>query len=202
MTRWMFEPEPVGPLVDEPIVLLQQVDVCDDRGQSTSSRRSFWRRQVLARLAVSVFGPHDENMRLTVDADGRRRIRGTAMFASVAHRAGWVAAALAPMPVGVDIEINDEDTRADPVILAGVLPGIDLAAWHGLGGVWATREAVLKAQGRDLTRDHGVWKFGDGWVQGDDASPFRVDLTRCDTMIAAVAYAGVCPFAAKTDPAR
>ena len=27
MTRWMFEPEPVGPLVDEPIVLLQHVDL-------------------------------------------------------------------------------------------------------------------------------------------------------------------------------
>ncbi len=66
-------------------------------------------------------------------ADGRRRLAGTRLFASVAERDGWVAAALSPAPVGIDIESMVEATRRPAAVLAGVAVA-DTAGWHGRPG--------------------------------------------------------------------
>lgn len=108
------------------------------------------RRQLLAALAARALGLPPADVRLTIDALGRRML-GTGVYASVAYRPGWVAAALALAPVGVDIETAAEAEAAGAVALEG-FAGDDtaLAARHGPAGVWAAREASLKSRGRSL----------------------------------------------------
>lgn len=151
--------------------------------------RSIARRRVLTALAQRVLAPFETPPRLLADADGVRRLDGTAWFASVAERSGWVAAAIAPHAVGIDIENADDARAASDAILAGVVT-IDLATWHGLAGAWAAREAVLKAMGRGLTSDPGGWRFGSGTVTATGSATYRVEIVARAKMVAAVAYVG------------
>jgi hypothetical protein len=156
---------------------------------ATGAGRSIARRRVLTALAHRVLAPFDAPPRLVADRSGVRRIDGTRWFASVAERSGWVAAAIAPHAVGIDIENVDEARAARDAILAGVVT-IDLAAWHGLAGAWAAREAVLKAMGRGLTSDPGGWRFGSGTVTATGSAAYRVEIVACAKMVAAIAYVG------------
>lgn len=187
MTRWAFAVDDVTALADEPLALVRKIGSAVVEA-STVIQRSALRRRVLTELASTALGLRD--IRLAVDADGRRYLHGTNVFASVAHRGGRAAAVLSRDPVGIDIERVDEADAAAQVILAGIDAGIDIAAWGGLAGVWAAREAVLKTQGRDLTRDHARWTFDDGWVRGGDAPALRVDIVARHGFVAAVGYAG------------
>jgi phosphopantetheinyl transferase len=187
VTRWAFAVDAVVVLEDEPIALIQQAGPTGSKAE-TADRHAL-RRRVLTQLASVALGPRAD-IRLAVNANGHRYLDGTKVFASVAYRNGWVAAVLSREPVGIDIESIDDAGAAAEVVLAGVDAGTNVAAWGGLAGVWAAREAVLKAQGRDLTRDHARWTFGDGQVRGGDASALRVDIAHGEGFVAAVAYAG------------
>lgn len=85
--------------------------------------------------------------------------RAAAPPVSIAHRLGWVAAAVGPPgggPVGVDIECR-RVARSDPAERAAlVMPRDDLARWHALAAdrreaalldAWVAREAWFKAAG-------------------------------------------------------
>ncbi len=189
VTRWAFAVDEVPPLQSGPVALILPVPELGSHPPSGDQRRR-WRRQTLTTLAAAAIGIDAATVRLVAANDGRRRLGGTDLFASVAHRAGWVAAVLARTPAGIDLESPDEAEMAAEIVLAGVEDSVDLAAWHGLAGMWATREAALKAEGRDLTCDHRHWRFGTGVVRGDDEAALRVDLARRSGIVAAVAYAG------------
>lgn len=109
------------------------------------------RRQLLAALAARALGLPPADVRLTIDPRGRRMLGSGGVYASVAYRPGWVAAALALAPVGVDIETAAEAEAAGPVALES-FAGDDtaLASRHGPAGIWATKEASLKSRGRSL----------------------------------------------------
>ncbi len=49
---------------------------------------------------------------------------------------------------------------------------------------------MLKAVGRDLTRDPGGWRFAAGVAAAAGIAPHRVDLAARGGMVAAVAYIG------------
>ncbi len=188
MTQWAFAIDEVLALADEPIALIEWVGLAANEA-NTRVQRSALRRRVLTKLAAIALDL-PEGVRLAVGADGHRYLHGTKIFASVAHRDGWAAAVLWREPVGIDIESMGEADAAAQVILGGIDAGTDVASWGGLAGIWAAREAVLKAQGCDLTRDHARWRFGDGLVRGGDVPALRVDTAACPDFVAAVAYAG------------
>lgn len=187
MTHWVATVHDIPPLADVPVALALTVSH-ERNGLSATEQHRLLRRQALTTLTTASLGMDKSKVRLAVDASGRRHIAGTEIFASVAHRAGRVAAVIARVPVGVDLESVEEATNAAEVVLSGIETPIDVAAWHGLAGIWAAREAVLKAQGRDLTLDHDAWTFGEGWVQAGAMRPLRVDLASRDGIVAAVAY--------------
>ncbi|MGI4880775.1 MAG: 4'-phosphopantetheinyl transferase superfamily protein [Janthinobacterium lividum] len=121
---------------------------------------SVLRRQLLAALAQRVLGVGARDVRLLCGAGGQRMLREPAVCASVAWRPGWVAAAIAPAPVGIDVELVAEAEAVRDVALAGFDgSAAELASWHGPAGVWAAKEAVLKAHGRDLTSPPTRWDF-------------------------------------------
>ena len=132
---------------------------------------------------------------------GVRRLIGTPYFASVTERAGWAAAVLSQVPVGIDLEETKGAAVAGTAILSGV-ESVDLTLWQGVAGVWAAREAVLKATGRDLTDDHGGWRFGTASVTATGIPLHTVDLIVLPGIVVAVAHVGGCPLSARTAPAR
>lgn len=150
--------------------------------------RSVLRRQVLAALAERISSPAEAPFRLSADADGHRSLNATGMFASVAERAGWVAAVLAPEPIGIDIEeIAGARVSLDAVI--DRVDAINWAAWSEPAGLWTAREAALKAMGRDLTSHSGRWRFGAATAVTNGIQ-FLVDTICLPTMVASVAYVG------------
>jgi len=81
-------------------------------------------------------------------------IADNAIHASLAHRLGWVAAAIADLPVGVDIEY-ERPPRSDPRERAALmLSPAELARWQALPAgelegalltAWTVKEAWFKA---------------------------------------------------------
>ncbi len=142
------------------------------------------RRQALAALVAEALGPKFEP-RLVAGPDGVRRLAGTDWFASVAERDGWAAAAVARVPVGVDIESVAGAAVAAEAVAAAVTgsPCVDAAE------CWVSREAVLKAVGRDLTRDPGGWRF-EARVSASGIEPHRVEIVALEGMVAGLAYVG------------
>ncbi len=146
------------------------------------------RRQLLAALVGRVLGIAPGEVRLLINAGGRRRLAGDARFVSVAWRPGWVAAAVADVPVGIDVELIAEAEAGRAIALAGF--GDDpqtLAAWHGLAGVWAAKEAALKANGRDLTTSPERWSFAHPLLTGDRMTPVRIAMCELPDAIAVLA---------------
>lgn len=197
LTRWCFAVETVPPLGDEPVALVGRSSTAAEgrpARQTVAARRAL-RRDVLTLLAGRALDVPESGIALGVRSDGVRLVerddpvRGReTLFASVAHRSGWVAAVVARVPVGIDLEHIAEAACAGDVVLADATVD-DLAAWHGLAGVWAAREAVLKAQGRDLTRDPGGWRFTGVYATANGIAAHRVDLARRPEIVVAVAYA-------------
>jgi hypothetical protein len=149
---------------------------------------SVLRRQLLVVLAGRALGILPESVRLVPDARGRRMLAGQSAFASVASRPGWVAAALADVPVGIDVELVVEAEAAREIALAGFDGDATmLAAWHGPAGVWAAKEAALKAHGRDLTSSPGDWAFGDRMLSADRLLPTRILITASAGAVVALA---------------
>ena len=155
---------------------------------AASGRPGVLRRQLIVALAHRALGLPIFEVRLVADARGRRMLGGQAVFASVAWRPGWVAAALAPGPVGIDIELIEDAAAARDVALDGFDgDAARLAAWNGAAGVWAAKEAVLKTHGRDLTTAPARWRFGDGVVAARGLSPTRVKFARAGAACVALA---------------
>lgn len=188
LTRWALAVADLSACATEPLALVLAPDAVvalppvPDEQSDTRGRA---RARVLAALAQAI----GVGAGLSARADGVRRLTGTRLFASVAERHGWAAAAVASRPVGVDIESRAEAEAAAATVFAGV-EADDLAAWHGPAGVWAAREAVLKAVGRDLTRDPGQWHLAAGVAAAPGLSPHRVDLLPLSGVVAAIAYVG------------
>lgn len=195
LTRWAFALDEVAlggddrvALVLAPSLVARVPPLSGDALANAGDARSVVRRQVLAALAARLCPAANGPGGLTVNPDGLRRLAG-GLYASVAERSSWVAAVMSRAPVGIDLEsVGEAQTSA-----AAVLDGVDIvdpAAWHGLAGVWAAREATLKAMGRDLTTDPGGWRFGTGSVTAAGCPTHRVDLVALPAIIAAVAYVG------------
>ena len=193
LTAWAFALDDVQRGVSGSVALIVPATVvatlpCDNRTMCGDDR-FIARRRVLTALVQRALGPSVTPPRLVADADGVRRIHGTPWFASVAERSGWVAAAIAPHAVGIDLESQSDAPAARDAILTDVIT-INLGAWHGLAGAWAAREAVLKAMGRDLTSDPGGWRFGDGTVTAADSANYRVEIVARAGMVGAISYVG------------
>ncbi len=188
MIRWAFSARGIMPLDTMPIALLlplpDDVSLIVDTGH-----RRLQRRKALSVLATAALGIDGKVVGLTAGPDGRRRIAGTGHFASVAWRPGWVAAAISQRPIGIDIEQVEEAAEAADIARAGVDPGVD-AVGYGIAGLWAAREAALKAYGRDLTRDHISWHVTADTVRGGGDPPLRLCFATRPGIVATVAYAG------------
>ncbi len=149
---------------------------------------SVLRRQLLAALAQRVLGVGARDVRLLCGADRQRFVSGRSMFASVAWRPGWVAAAIAPTPVGIDVELVAEAESARDVALAGFEGSpTDLAAWHGPAGIWAAKEAAFKANGRDLTSPPTRWDFNGMTLAAMPFAPLAMTIERCGPVVIALA---------------
>ncbi len=140
---------------------------------------------LVGRAVLGAAGP----VLLATDGTGHRRLAGTDLYASVGERSGWAAAVLARGPVGIDIEDRDEAAASAATVLDGIAK-VDRSAWPGLAGIWAAREATLKAMGRDLTTDPGGWRFAHGVVTPSGGPAHRVDLVTVRGLVAAIAYVG------------
>ncbi len=193
LTAWAFALDEVPRGVPGAVALMVPPTIVAtlpfDDGTRCGDGRRIARRQVLTALVQRVLGPFTTPPRLVADADGVRRLDGTPWFASVAERSGWVAAAIAPHAVGIDLESQSDAHAARDAILTDVI-FINLGAWHGLAGAWAAREATLKAMGRDLTSDPGSWHFGDGTVTAADSANYRIETVTRAGMVAAISYIG------------
>ena len=197
MIRWAFDVADLERGVDGPTALVLSPAAIARlpplRGSALAdaaagAARGVARRQVLAALVARTLpGPSQPILR--ADATGRRRLVGTGYFASVSERSGWAAAVVAREPAGIDLEAGAEAAAGAAVVFAGV-DRVDPAAWHGPAGVWAAREAVLKAYGRDTTTEPGGWHFGAGSVTALGCAPCRVDVVALGEIVAAVAYVG------------
>ncbi len=189
LTRWLFRAEDVPAEIDGPVALILAPRAVralpPPPGGETMPWRSVARRRVLAALAARVVrGP----VELVADGGSVRHLAHTPLFASVAERDGWAAAVLSPEPIGIDVESIAEADAATEPFSAGVLAVY--GDWHGAAGLWAAREAVLKATGRDLTRDPLGWRFVGSQASADGIPPHHVDFAAPGGFIAAVAYVG------------
>ncbi|QYE35248.1 hypothetical protein KZX46_04400 [Polymorphobacter sp. PAMC 29334] len=149
---------------------------------------SVLRRQLLGALAQRVLGIDARDVRLLCGAGGRRFLNEPTVFASVAWRPGWIAAAIAPTPVGIDVELVAEAEAARDIALAGFdASPADLAVWHGPAGVWAAKEAALKANGRDLTSPPRRWIFNGMTLAAGESAPLAITLERHGPVVVALA---------------
>ena len=186
LTRWAFAAEAVTAGIDAPVVLVLPPTAAFN--DWTSAARSRRRRRVLAVLAERALAIPAAAVGLSSDG-GPRRIVDTSFFASVAERDGWAAAAVARVPIGIDIEASVGAAAARSAVLEGVA-SVDVDRWHGLAGVWAAREAVLKAVTRDLTNDPGGWRFTGSSVAANGVPRHSIDLVALCGFVVAVAYVG------------
>lgn len=191
---WAFSLDGIRPGLDRPSVLVVPVAVLDtlpflsaDQLADTAhgGAPSVWRRQALVALAARALGMAPAAVRLRADGDGRRFLGGTAIFASVAYRSGFAVAAIARVPIGVDIEAIDEAVAAGGVALEGFDGDAEaLRRWHGPAGIWAAKEATLKLGGTGLGRSR-YWRFDDSTVVVNDSASVSIDrILYGDTVIA------------------
>jgi len=142
----------------------------DERARLDAMRSEIRRRQYLAGhwlircLAAEVFGGAASQWLLTASAEGAPILQsaahnaGQAIPASLSHSTGWVAAALAPFPVGIDLECESKprellalaDEAFSPAECAQLrsLPAGELAATFYL--YWTLKEATGKREGHGL----------------------------------------------------
>jgi phosphopantetheine--protein transferase-like protein len=90
------------------------------------------------------------DIEILADDDGAPRVRPLAVEVSISHTTGYAAAAAAKMPVGIDIEqISERDPALARHFLSAdertLLPSLLGGGSAGLTGMWALKEATLKA---------------------------------------------------------
>ncbi len=112
-------------------------------------------RRLLRAMAAEVLDVHPDAVRFQREPSGLVRVVAPEpLQASIAGRGAWTALALAPHPVGVDVELYppDRDPPFDllqqleqDVILADPDPARLFLRF------WTAREAYLKAEGRGLS---------------------------------------------------
>lgn len=196
MIRWAFNIDDVPSGIDIPIALVLPVAFVetlpsltrDQLGDAAASGvPGVLRRQAMAALASRALGIEPRSVRLSARPDRRRILDGTTAFASISYRSGLVAAALARVPIGIDLEAID-DAAAGRVALDGFDgDAIALIAWQGASGIWAAKEAALKAGGDDLTTAVARWRFGDAVISYNKMAPLRVQHRTIGGVVAAVA---------------
>lgn len=109
----------------------------------------------------------------------RAGIATRTIHASLSHRAGWVAAAVADSPVGVDVEL-ERPARTDPCERAALmLSPAELDAWESLPA--SAREATL------LTR----WTAKEAWFKASPHQDAAWDFRRIAARACAPADANV-----------
>lgn len=136
-----------------------------DAMRSESRRRQYLAGHWLIRcLAAEAFGGVPREWLLTASAEGVPVLQsavhnaGQMIPASLSHSAGWVAAAVAPFPVGIDLECESKprdllalaDEAFSPAECAQLrqLPANELAAAFYL--FWTLKEATGKREGHGL----------------------------------------------------
>ncbi len=175
-------------LPEAEVAALPQLTAAQLADAARGGAPSVLRRQLLALLAQRVLGVDARDVRLSCGASGQRLLSGQTVFASVAWRPGWVAAAIARVPVGIDIELLAEAEAARDIALAGFNgSAADLAAWHGPAGVWAAKEAALKANGLDLTSPPPRWDFNGMTLAADTCAPLAMTIERRGPVVVALA---------------
>jgi 4'-phosphopantetheinyl transferase len=141
-------------------------------GLSPSARREFLASRVLLRellraatgIPVDAWEVSAERGTAPLARARRRQVGMDAIHVSLSHRLGWVAAAVASAPVGVDVEC-ERPMRTDPAERAALmLSHGEIAAWQALapqeqqGALltrWTAKEAWFKASPPELAR----WDF-------------------------------------------
>jgi phosphopantetheinyl transferase len=115
-------------------------------------------------LAGQWLGCDPQSLALVAASFGQPRLQAAgadvSLHVSLSHSGGWLAVALAPVPVGVDLELSrrprdwqalaralfaEEESRA----LDDAAPVARAAVFHR---VWTLKEAYAKRDGRGLTR--------------------------------------------------
>jgi len=117
--------------------------------------RRLMRRRLLRALAAEILDLHPDALRFHREASGLvKLIAPELLHVSVADRGAWTALAVAPHPVGVDIDLYPPDRdppfdllqpRERDIILADPDPARLFLRF------WTAREAYLKADGRGLS---------------------------------------------------
>ena len=139
---------------------------------------------------------------------------GPAIHVSLSHRLGWVAAAVADAPIGVDIE-HERPPRSDPSERAALMLSPDeRLAWDGLApdaresallAHWTAKEAWFKASPpeaapwdfRRISARACVSDSGQANVRTWSASPLHVALCCADARALSEAHCdGLAPDAA------
>jgi 4'-phosphopantetheinyl transferase len=145
----------------------------EERSRLDAMRSETRRRQYLAGhwlircLAAEMFGGAPSQWLLTASAEGVPVLQsaahnaGQTIPASLSHSAGWVAAAIAPFPVGIDLECESKprdllalaDEAFSPAECAQLrrLPANELAPAFYL--FWTLKEATGKREGHGLRTD-------------------------------------------------
>jgi 4'-phosphopantetheinyl transferase len=123
------------------------------------------RRRRIRGLAAEILDVHPDRIRFEREPDGRARIIAPEpLYASVAGRGAWTALAVAPRPVGVDVETYPAVDWPPGDGQAGEGPPLDLLQLEEQDAIladpdpsrmflrfWTAREAYLKADGRGLS---------------------------------------------------
>ncbi len=136
-------------------------DLRDARTHPPEARADFLvRRGLLRCLAARHLGLASQSVSIGYDAVGAPRLQAprSTVHVSAAHRDGWLAMAVAPQPIGIDLELVG--ASADPAwaMLADAerrwleaLPSSTRSATFLR--LWTAKEAYLKALGLGLDRE-------------------------------------------------
>lgn len=135
-----------------------------DLGKPIAGKREFFlaRRALLRRLVGLWLGVRPEGVVIGHDEEGRPTVlepQGSGLHVSVSGREMLAALAVAPVPVGVDIEPLGEPREPVWTVLHAREKGGIESIWRQQGedwpflALWTAKEAYLKAVGLGLKRD-------------------------------------------------
>lgn len=117
----------------------------------TLPERSALRRSTARAVVAAQTGVTADTVTIAHDDAGRPLLPGTALHLSLATRAGIVAIGLSDRPLGVDVELVQDDTQAETLLhpeehsMLASLRGA--ARGEAFARLWAAKEAFVKALG-------------------------------------------------------